>query len=94
MAMERTITTRSSVVERSRSGDRAARQKVGLHSIESALAKARTEAELLDEPILAYFVDMAIHEVRSRITRDVSGERRDGKTAEVVQLRDWFPKDD
>jgi hypothetical protein len=92
--MDRTITTRSLVVERSRSKDRAAHQQLGLHSIESALAKARTEAELLDEPVLAYFVDMAIHEVRSRLTQEASSVRRDGKTADVVQLRDWFPKDD
>jgi hypothetical protein len=64
-----------------------------LRSIESALAQARTEAERLDEPVLAYFVGMAIAEVKrtSRLKQELSCERRD--TAKVVQLSDWFPED-
>jgi hypothetical protein len=86
-------TTLSFTPEKSLSGERTAHK--GLRSIESALAKARTDAELLDEPVLAYLVGMAIAEVnrRSRPKQEASRERSDGKTAEVVQLRDWFPKD-
>ncbi len=45
----------------------ADQQAARLRSIKSALAKAHKEAERLNEPVLAYFVGMAIAEVETKL---------------------------
>ena len=47
------------------SADRSADRQNVLHAIEAALTKARMDAEAIEYPVLAYFLDMAIAELKN-----------------------------
>jgi hypothetical protein len=79
--------------EESAFGDSAAFRVVGLRTIETTLVKARADAERIGEPVIAYFIDMAIAEVTSntRPQKESSCRRGDDKTraddqTNVIQL--------
>jgi hypothetical protein len=63
---------------------------VGLSTIEATLAKAGTDAELIDEPVIAYFIDMAIAEVRrkSQLLREAPRRRCGQNSKDVMQVID------
>jgi hypothetical protein len=70
------------------SGDRSAYRETVLRAIEEALTKARLDAEAVEQPVLAYFLDMAIAEVKNsgRSDQQGSGERRHKRAANVIQF--------
>jgi hypothetical protein len=60
-----------------------------LEAIELALAGARTHAESIDDPVVEYFIEMAIVEVRAKLSAEPRDARPqlDSRTLNVVQLR-------
>ncbi len=59
-----------------------------LRSIEAALLETRLAAESMDKPVLAYFIDMAIAEVRDITPADQETPRLQNgrKLSKVVRL--------
>jgi hypothetical protein len=62
----------------------------GLGSIEATLVKARTDAQAIEEPVIAYFIDMAIAEVKRQFGFQESGNRLGGEYVgqNALQLMD------
>ena len=73
-----------------RSREEEAYRLSGLHAIEAWLAEARAGALTLDEPILAYFIDMALAEARTKVDLPPKGasEKRPNAIKSVVRLMD------
>lgn len=88
--MNHTMAMRPSLSEKRLAGERAAFHRVGLKAVEGSLAQARAHAELIGEPVLAYFIEMAIAEVerKSEIMQDDVRTRHAGATDKVMQFTD------
>lgn len=61
---------RLSLLETHLAAQQSAGRQAKLHSLEAILIEARLAAESIDEPVLGYFIDMAIAEVRGITTVD------------------------
>lgn len=88
--MSHTSTIYSSLREKSRLRETTRFELTSLSAIEASLSQARAEAELMEEPVIAYFIDMAIAEVnrRSNLQKDGDRRKRDFKAKSVVPLMD------
>ena len=53
--------------------DQSERRRKVLHGMEAALSKARMDAEAIECTTLAYFIDMAIAEVKNGLRSDQEG---------------------
>ena len=58
-----------------------------LLAIEGALVKARMDADRIEYPVLAYFIDMAIAEVRGGEIIDQHGSRKQAKDKATYVIR-------
>ena len=87
LATDRTTNTSFSS-EAPASGESSAYRETVLRAIEDALTKARIDAEAVDQPLLAYFLDMAILEVKNCGNSDQRDPRQRGqkRAADVIQL--------
>jgi hypothetical protein len=65
LATDRAANASFSVLDTQVSADRSADRQSVLHAIEAALTKARMDAEAIEYPVLAYFLDMAIAELKN-----------------------------
>ncbi len=88
--MSHTSTIYSSLREKSRLRETTPFELTGLSTIEASLSQARAEAELMEEPVITYFIDMAIAEVKrhSTLQKDGNRRKRDFKVKNVVPLMD------
>ncbi len=88
--MNQSTSTYAPLSEESPFGDSAAFRLAGLRTIATALVNARMDAELIEESVVAYFIDMAITEVQrqSRLQQEIFCRRRDDETKRVVRLID------
>ena len=57
--------TRFSISETQPPRDQSAHRRGVLRAIEAALTKARMDAEAIEYPVLAYFLEMALDEVKN-----------------------------
>ena len=87
LATDRVVNTRLPVSETQSSEDRSAHREALLRAIEEALTKTRIDAEAVEQPVLVYFLDMAIAEVKSGIS-DHNGYQgvRQKIAANVIQF--------
>jgi hypothetical protein len=81
LASDRATITRFPVFETQMRADRSAHRQKVLRAIETALTKARTDAEAVEHPVLSYFLDMAIAEIQNGAKADGSGssQQKEGR---------------
>ena len=82
-----TTTTRSSSGERRRAARASADRHARLRSIETTLLKARLDVDSIDEPVLAYFIDLAIADVLKMASVDQEPPvPQDGRRSNVIRF--------
>lgn len=88
LATDRVTNTSLSRPKTPASGADLAYREAVLRAIERVLTKARIDAETIEQPVLAYLLDMAIAEVKNSENPDQQGtrQRRQKRGSNVIQF--------
>ena len=81
-----TTTTRSSFLETRLATRESAERRARLRSLEATLSEARSSAESIGRPALAYLIDMAIAEAKGTRPVDQTQGQQDGRKSNVIKF--------
>ena len=73
-----------SMSEEAGSADRSACRQSVSRAIEAALSKARMDAQAIENPLLAYFLDMAIAELKNGEGSGQQGSQQQQKAERMI----------